>query len=64
MSGCPYSVDETLKIAETIVTIDETIVTIEIARPENKDTITKTLCLTEEERAIAYLIDTHDWLEL
>ena len=57
LSGCPYSVDETLKIAETIVTI-------EIARPENKDTITKTLCLTEEERAIAYLIDTHDWLEL
>ena len=57
LSGCPYSVDETLKIAETIVTI-------EIARPENKDTITKTLCLTEEERAIAYLIDTDDWLEL
>ena len=57
LSGCPYSVDETLKIAETIVTI-------EIARPENKDTITKTLCLTEEERTIAYLIDTDDWLEL
>ena len=46
--GCPYSVDETLRIAETVVTI-------EIACPENNDTITKTLCLTEEERAIAYL---------
>ena len=43
-SGCPYSVDEVLKIAETVVTI-------EIARPENNDTVTKTLCLTEEERA-------------
>lgn len=57
LSGCPYSVDETLRIAETIVTI-------KIARPENNDTITKTLCLTKEERAIAYLIDTDDWLEL
>ena len=46
-SGCPYSVDEVLKIAERVVTI-------EIARPENNDTVTKTLCLTEEERAIAY----------
>lgn len=48
LSGCLYSVDETLRIAETVVTI-------EIACPENNDTITKTLCLTEEERAIAYL---------
>ena len=46
-SGCPYSVDEVLKIAETVVTI-------EIARPENNDTVTNTLCLTEDERAIAY----------
>ena len=52
-SGCPYSVDEVLKIAETVVTI-------EIARPENNDTVTKTLCLTEEERAIAYEVaDVH-----
>ena len=57
LSGCPYSVEEALKIAETIVTI-------EIARPENNDAITKTLCLTEEEKAIAYLIDSDDWLEL
>lgn len=56
-SGCPYSVDEVLRIAETIVTID-------IARPENNDTISKTLCLTEEERAISYLIETDDWLNL
>lgn len=56
-SGCPYSVDEVLRIAETVVTI-------EIARPENNDTITKTLCLTEEERAISYLIETDDWLNL
>lgn len=46
-SGCPYSVDEVLKIAETVVTF-------EIARPENNDTVTKTLCITEEEGAIAY----------
>ena len=57
LSGCPYSVDEVLRIAETVVTI-------EIARPENNDTITKTLCLTEEERAISYLIETDDWLNL
>ena len=56
-SGCPYSVKEVLKIAETVVTI-------EIARPENNDTVTKTLCLTEKERAIAYLIETDDWLTL
>lgn len=55
VSGCPYSIDNVLKIAETIVTL-------EIARPENDDTVTKTLCITEEERAIAYLIDTDDWL--
>lgn len=54
-SHCPYSVDNILKIAETIVTL-------EIARPENNDTVTRTLCITPEERAIAYLIDTDDWL--
>ena len=52
-SGCPYSVDEVLKIAETVVTI-------EIARPENNDTLTKTLYLTKEERAISFLIETDD----
>ena len=56
-SGCTYSVDEVLRIAETVVTI-------EIARPENNDTETKTLCLTDEERAISYLIETDDWLNL
>ncbi len=55
-SKCPYSIDNVLKIAETIVTL-------EIARPENNDTVTRTLCITEEERAIAYPIDTDDWLE-
>lgn len=54
-SHCPYSVDSILKTAETIVTL-------EIARPENNDTITRTLCITPEERSIAYLIDTDDWL--
>ena len=57
LSGCPYSVDEVIRIAETVVTI-------EIARPENNDTITKTLCLTDEEREIAYLIETDDWFNL
>lgn len=56
-SGCPYSVGEVLKIAETVVTI-------EIARPENNDTVTKTLCLTEEEKVISYLIETDDWMNL
>ena len=57
LSGCPYSVDEALRIAETIVTI-------EIARPKNNDIVKRTLCITEEERAISYLIDTDDWLNL
>ena len=57
LSSCPYSVDEPLRIAGTIVTI-------EIARPKNNDIITKTLCITEEERAISYLIETEDWLNL
>lgn len=56
-SGCQYSVDEVLRIADTVVTI-------EIARPENNDTVTRTLCLTKEERAISYLIETDYWLEL
>lgn len=38
LSGCPYSVDETLRIAETIVAI-------EIARPKNNDTVTRILCI-------------------
>lgn len=53
---CPYSIDNVLKIAETIITL-------EIARPQHNDTVNKTLCITEEERAIAYLIDTNDWLD-
>ena len=57
LSGCPYSVDETLRIAETIVTI-------EIARPKNNDIVKRTLCITEEERTISYLINTDDWLNL
>ena len=56
-SGCPYSVEHVLRIAKTVVTI-------EIARPENNATVTKTLCLTEEERTISYLIETDDWLNL
>ena len=56
-SGCPYSVDEAPDIAKAIVSLD-------IARPENNDTVTRTLCLTDEEKAISYLIETDDWLEL
>ncbi len=48
-SHSAYSIDDVLRIAETIVTL-------EIARPENNDTCTKTLCITDEERAISYLI--------
>lgn len=54
-SHCPYSVDKTLDIAKSIVTI-------EVARPENSDTVLRTLCLTGEEKDIAYLIDSDDWL--
>ena len=56
-SGCIHSVDEVLRIAKTIVTV-------EIARPDNNDSIIRTLCLTKEEREISYLIETDDWLEL
>lgn len=49
----PYSIDDELKIAETIVIL-------EVARPENDDIITRTLCITSEERARAYLIDTNE----
>jgi len=57
VSHSRFSVDDVIKIAETIVILD-------IARPENNDTISKTLCITEEEKAIAYLIDTDDWINL
>ena len=40
------------------------IVTVEIARPDNNDSIIRTLCLTKEEKEISYLIETDDWLEL
>lgn len=56
-SGCIHSVDEVLRIAKTIVTV-------EIARPDNNDSIIRTLCLTKEEKEISYLIETDDWLEL
>jgi hypothetical protein len=46
-----------------VLKIAETIVTLEIARPQHNDTVNKTLCITEEERAIAYLINTNDWLD-
>lgn len=56
-SRCPYSIDSVLKIAETIVTL-------EIARPDNGDIVTRTLYITPEEKAIAYLIETDVWLNL
>ena len=54
-SGCPYTIDEVLRIAEVIVTLD-------IALPKQNKTVTKTLYTTEEERNIAYLIDSDNWL--
>ena len=55
-SGCPHSVDNVLRIAEVIVTL-------EINLPENRQTITRTLYTSKEERDIAYLIETNDWLK-
>ena len=46
------------------ICIAKTIVTVEIARPDNNDSIIRTLCLTKEEKEISYLIETDDWLEL
>ena len=54
-SGCPYPVDEVLRIAEVIVTV-------EVDLPENSKTLTKTIYTTKEERDISYLIETDDWL--
>ena len=54
-SGCPYSVDNVLRIVEVIVTL-------EINLPESRQTMTRTLYTSKEERDIAYLIDTDDWL--
>lgn len=55
LSGCPYSVDNVLRIAEVIVTL-------EVDLPKNGESFTRTLYITEEERGIAYLIETDDWL--
>ena len=49
-----------VEVVDQVLRIAETVVTIEIARTENNDTITKTICLTDEERAISYLIETDD----
>lgn len=54
-SGCRHSVDDVLRIAEVIVTL-------EIDLPENGKTLTRTLYTSQEERDIAYLIETDDWL--
>ena len=55
VSGCPYSVDDVLRIAEVIVTL-------EIDLPENGKTLTKTIYTSQEERDISYLIETDHWL--
>ena len=55
LSGCPYSVDNVLRIAEVIVTL-------EVDLPKNGNPITETLYTAKEERDIAYLIETDDWL--
>ncbi len=54
-SRCPYSVDNVLRIAEIIVTL-------EIDLPENGKTLTRTIYTSQEERNIAYLIESDDWL--
>ena len=36
--------------------------TLEIDLPENGKTLTKTIYTSQEERDIAYLIETNDWL--
>ena len=55
-SGCPYSIDDVLKIAETIVTLD-------IAIPDSTTHLTKSIYTTGEEKSIAHLIETNDWLD-
>lgn len=57
VSGCPYSVDDVLRISEVIVTL-------EVDLPENGKTLTKTIYTSKEERDIAYLIETDNWLPL
>ena len=54
-SRCPYSADNVLRIAEIIVTL-------EIDLPENGKTLTRTIYTSQEERNIAYLIESDDWL--
>ena len=55
-SGCPYSIDEALRIAEVIVTLD-------IAIPSGTAHLTKNIYTTDEEKSIAYLVETNDWLD-
>ena len=54
-TGCKHSVDDVLRIAEVIVTL-------EIDLPENGKTLTRTIYTSDEERSIAYLIETDDRL--
>lgn len=54
-SRCPYSVDNVPRSAEVIVTL-------EIDLPKNGKTLTRTICTSQEERNIAYLIESDDWL--
>ena len=54
-SGCPDSVDNVLRIAEVIVTL-------ELDLPENGKALTRTIYTSKGERDIAYLIETDDWL--
>ncbi|MBQ0095659.1 MAG: transposase, partial [Bacteroidetes bacterium] len=54
-SGCSYSVDNVLRIAEVIVTL-------EINLQGNRQPLPRTLYTSKEESDIAYLIETDDWL--
>ena len=54
-SGCPYSIDNVIRIADVIVTL-------EIDLPDNGKTLTRTIYTSQEERDIAYLIETDGWL--
>lgn len=54
-SRCPYTVNQVLNIAEIIATI-------EVELPNMKENYRHTIFASQEERDIAYLIETNDWL--
>ena len=47
---------------DNVLRIAEVIVTLEVDLPENGKTLTRTIYTSQEERDIAYLIETNGWL--